>query len=133
MVLGEMIQTLWNAIQGNQSTVASPELKDAHDTTMVGGDLTQGQRFLQFRDNKIIRGAEHMHMLTSPDNEDVVHDFGVHDFGVHDFGVHDFGVHDAGIEGFIPTHFSTTNKNKNKNTSKNNRKRMKRLRKMQGQ
>ena len=118
MVLGEMIQTLWNAIQGNQSTVASPELKDAHDTTMVGGDLTQGQRFLQFRDNKIIRGAEHMHMLTSPDNEDVVHDF---------------GVHDAGIEGFIHTHFSKTNKNKNKNTSKNNRKRMKRLRKMQGQ
>lgn len=112
-----MIQTLWNAIQGNQSTVASPELKDAHDTTMVGGDLTQGQRFLQFRDDKIIRGAEHMHMLTSPDNEDVVHDF---------------GVHDAGIEGFIPTHFSTTHKKKKVNTPRNKRKRRNRLRKMQG-
>lgn len=122
MVLGEMIQTLWNAIQGNQSTVASPELKDAHGTTMVGGDLTQGQRFLQFRDDKIIRGAEHMHMLTSPDNEDVVHDF----------GVHDPWRHDAGIEGFIPTHLPTTHKKKKVNTPRNKRKRRNRLRKMQG-
>ena len=118
MVLGEMIQTLWNALQGNKSTVASPELKSAHDTTMIGRDLTQGQRFLQFRDNKIIRGAEHMHMLTSPDNEDVVHDP---------------ARNDTGIEGIVPTHFPTTHKNKKVNTPKNNRKRMKRHRKMQGQ
>jgi len=112
MVLGEIIQTLWNAIQGNTKITTSSELKDSvtsQDTGALGADLPQGIQFLQFRDDKIARGAQHMHMLTSPQNEDL-------------------------IEDFIPTHIpiiAHDKVRKKQHTPRNKRKLKKRLQKMQ--
>lgn len=67
-MLGEFIQTMWNAIQGNTKVKTAPELQSTSDTTFHSAGLPQGEAYLGYRENKLVRGERHISMLTADMN-----------------------------------------------------------------
>ena len=64
-MLGELIQTIWDTIKGSTTVKPAPELQDATNTTFHSAGLPQGEAYLGYRENKLVRGERHISMLTA--------------------------------------------------------------------
>jgi len=64
IMLGELIQSLWNTLKGNTETKKSHDLQQIHDNSLHSVGLPQGEAYLGYRENKMARGQQHIAMLT---------------------------------------------------------------------
>jgi len=67
-MLGELVQSLWDTIQGNSKVEKSKALQCINDTTFNSAGLPQGEAYLGYRENKLVRGETHIKMLTADMN-----------------------------------------------------------------
>ena len=63
-MLGELLQSLWGSLHSNTETKKSKDLQEIHDGSFHSAGLPQGEAYLGYRDNKLVRCQHHIKMLT---------------------------------------------------------------------
>ena len=63
-MLGELLQSLWRSLKHSTETKKSKDLQDIQRTSFHSAGLPQGEAYLGYRNDKIVRGEHHIKMLT---------------------------------------------------------------------